>query len=189
MQHWNINPESLLKVSVDAWVYWKDKHGVYLGCNALMANSLNFSSTEEIVGKTDCDLPLLADEIDYYRQQDRQVMKNNTAMQFQDSATLKDKTIDFFVVKTPLIEKGHNPVGILGISYYFNPIRHNALSQRETEVLNLLAQGKPTKEVANILMLSKRTVEHYLESIKDKMDVSSKYELLVKVVKMNPQNY
>lgn len=56
------------------------------------------------------------------------------------------------------------------------------LTPRETEVLDLLIQGKNTKEMAAQLYLSKRTVEHHIENIKDKMGVSSRYELIIKAI-------
>ena len=37
-------------------LYWKDKDGKYLGCNANMAKSIGLKSPKEIVGITDLDL-------------------------------------------------------------------------------------------------------------------------------------
>lgn len=55
-------------------------------------------------------------------------------------------------------------------------------SKRETDILRHLVRGKTAKEIAKILELSSRTVEHYLENIKLKMHVSSKSELIERVV-------
>lgn len=54
-------------------------------------------------------------------------------------------------------------------------------SRRETQCLYHLARGKTAKQIANILGLSPRTIEHYLENIKKKMKVRSKSELLEKI--------
>lgn len=54
------------------------------------------------------------------------------------------------------------------------------LSKRELECLRLTVKGKPAKQVAYHLNLSRRTVEEYLENIKRKMDVTSKSALIEK---------
>jgi DNA-binding NarL/FixJ family response regulator len=56
------------------------------------------------------------------------------------------------------------------------------LTPRENEVLALLIKGMGTKDIAKMLTLSKRTIEHHIENIKDKMHVSSKYELIAKAI-------
>lgn len=52
------------------------------------------------------------------------------------------------------------------------------LSTREHECLELFRKGHSAQSTAAKLGLSKRTVEHYFDSIKDKLQCSSKRELL-----------
>ena len=47
------------------------------------------------------------------------------------------------------------------------------LSPREREVLQLLAEGKSSKEIAEVLFLSTRTVETYRAQIMDKLNIRS----------------
>lgn len=54
------------------------------------------------------------------------------------------------------------------------------LSDREKEVLFLVSKGLFAVEIADHLQLSKRTVEHYIENIKNKLDCFSKAELIQK---------
>jgi DNA-binding CsgD family transcriptional regulator len=50
----------------------------------------------------------------------------------------------------------------------------DGLTQREVEVLRLVAQGLTDAEVANRLFISPRTVGHHLRSVYGKLDVSSR---------------
>ncbi|MGH9361300.1 MAG: LuxR C-terminal-related transcriptional regulator, partial [Thermoanaerobaculia bacterium] len=54
---------------------------------------------------------------------------------------------------------------------------HEALSERELEVLRLLASGKAVKEVAATLSLSKSTVSTYRERVLKKLGLHSNTEL------------
>ena len=51
------------------------------------------------------------------------------------------------------------------------------LSVREREVLQLIAEGKSTKEVAQILSISVKTIESHRKQIMDKLDIHSIAEL------------
>jgi len=49
----------------------------------------------------------------------------------------------------------------------------NLLSIREKEVLTLIAEGKANKEIAGLLCISPRTVEHHRASIYNKLDIDN----------------
>jgi DNA-binding NarL/FixJ family response regulator len=51
-----------------------------------------------------------------------------------------------------------------------------ALNERETEVLELLAQGARNKEIAERLFIVPRTVEYHLANIYAKLGVSNRTE-------------
>lgn len=57
------------------------------------------------------------------------------------------------------------------------------LTERETEVLHLLAEGMTNKDIAQTLILSVRTVEAHLRSIYGKLDVGSRTEAALWAVK------
>ncbi len=56
--------------------------------------------------------------------------------------------------------------------------------KREQECLYLLVTGKTIKQIARILKLSPRTVEHYLESVKEKTGTTHRSELIEKAIDM-----
>ena len=49
----------------------------------------------------------------------------------------------------------------------------NQLTNRESEILQLIADGKTNKEIANFLQLSRKTVETHRLNIMKKLDVHS----------------
>ncbi|MED4016007.1 response regulator transcription factor [Sutcliffiella cohnii] len=54
----------------------------------------------------------------------------------------------------------------------------NPLTERETEVLSLMAEGKSTKEIAKQLFLTAGTVRNYISVILDKLEVSNRIEAI-----------
>lgn len=56
------------------------------------------------------------------------------------------------------------------------------LTNRQLQCLRLLINGQTAKQISEKLHLSIRTVEHYLEAIKHKLDCHSRAELIIKAV-------
>ena len=76
---------------------------------------------------------------------------------------------------------GHQPVaGSPGSSPQHLPTPHmppyEALTERELEVLNLLAQGMPNKEIASQLVISERTAKFHVCSIMGKLGATNRTE-------------
>jgi RNA polymerase sigma factor (sigma-70 family) len=55
-----------------------------------------------------------------------------------------------------------------------------ALAPREREVLKLLAEGCPYKEIAAVMQVSLGTIRTYIERIYQKLHVHSRTEAVVK---------
>lgn len=58
------------------------------------------------------------------------------------------------------------------------------LSKRESDVLNLLCEGKTYKEIAKNLFVSTNTVRFHLKNIYKKLQVNSKMEAVIKAKRM-----
>lgn len=58
--------------------------------------------------------------------------------------------------------------------------QENPLTEREKEVLLLMADGKNTKEIASALFLTTGTVRNYISVILDKLDVSNRIEAIMR---------
>ena len=96
-------------------IFWKDRNLVYLGCNQAFTEDAGFSSPEEIVGKTDFDMPW-KDQAELYRADDRLVMDNGEPkLNYEEPQTTPDgSTIWLSTSKIPVFENGQ-VVAVLGM--------------------------------------------------------------------------
>ena len=60
-------------------VFWKDRQSVYLGCNQNFANAAGLATPQDMVGKTDYDLPWADTEASAYLTDDEEVMACGTS--------------------------------------------------------------------------------------------------------------
>jgi predicted ATPase/DNA-binding CsgD family transcriptional regulator len=64
--------------------------------------------------------------------------------------------------------------------------QQSGLSRRQAQIANLVVAGKSSREIAETLSLSPRTVEHHLESIFNKLGVGSRVELVAALLRSRP---
>lgn len=95
---------------------------------------------------------------------------------------LKDQPIAAIVAALTGIAAGQPPLSpaiARRMLAYFQPAPHlpdPGLTERETEVLRLIAKGLTTAEVARLLSISANTVPSYVKEIYRKLNVSSRAE-------------
>lgn len=96
-------------------IFWKNKNSVFLGCNRNLVRVLGMSCPEEIVGKTDYDLPCKKEEADFFRECDRRVMETDTPEYHIIEPILQadGKQAWLETNKIPLHDAEGNVVGIL----------------------------------------------------------------------------
>lgn len=199
-------PEISLLDHLPGHIGWKDLNRHYLGANKALLEFKGFSDVEEVVGKTDEELsPWSIEENKMFQQLDLCVLNGEKI----STVHLDSKTSEVFLLeKCPLTDQNSN---ITGLIYHCRPCHKNdvfrmlrqlddklhlsthhytlndnqnkyELTSRECECVFLLIRGKSAKEIGALLSLSKRTIESYIENIKNKMDCKNKAEILVKAV-------
>ena len=131
-------------------IYWKDTSGCYLGCNVEQAKTLGFDSPDELVGKTDFDLPWATDA-EGLRQMDLNVMATGEPFISEEVVTTKRGQQKVFISKkAPLIDTSGNTVGIMGTSI---DITHQKKIEAELRDAKLKAEvGNQAKDefIANM---------------------------------------
>ena len=105
----------LVMDNIPQLIMWKDRQSIYQGCNLSTARIAGFKRSEDIVGKTDYDLPWTTEEADWYRSCDRQVMDSGQSLlhiiETQQQADGKQAWLD--TNKIPLRDANGDVVGIL----------------------------------------------------------------------------
>ena len=66
----------------------------------------------------------------------------------------------------------------------FTTIEKPLLTSRELEVLSLVIEGYSSKQVADMLFISKRTVDFHLDNIYGKLQVSNRMQALQKASRL-----
>ena len=103
--------------NVPHYVFWKDRDSVFQGCNQNFAKVAGLVAPEDIVGKTDFDLPWKKEESECYRQWDQIVMAGGEpSLDIEETQRQADgKNATLLTSKVPLRSTVGDVVGILGI--------------------------------------------------------------------------
>ena len=62
------------------------------------------------------------------------------------------------------------------------------LTEREQEVFKLLIDNKSTKEIANTLNISEKTVRNHISNTMQKLEVKSRSQAVVELIKLGEIN-
>src|SRR5215212_2939193 len=105
----------LIMNNIPQAVFWKDQDLVYLGCNQAFAEDAGLSSPEDILGKTDFDMPWKA-QAELYRADDFLILqKGESKLNYEEPQTTPDgSTIWLSTSKIPVREEGQI-VAVLGM--------------------------------------------------------------------------
>jgi DNA-binding NarL/FixJ family response regulator len=98
---------------------------------------------------------------------------------------LKNSSPDKIISALREIHQGGSPMSLSiarkVVSSFQRPVAQNQLSEREMEVLGLLAKGLLYKEIAERLTISKGTVSQHIHHIYEKLHVQNRTEAINKV--------
>ncbi|HYO12424.1 MAG TPA: PAS domain-containing protein [Thermoanaerobaculia bacterium] len=102
--------------SIPHGVFWKDRDCVYQGSNARFSMLAALSHPDEIVGKTDFDLPWTREEAEHYRRCDREVMESGEPMMhIEEPQRTSEGEKVLLTDKVPLRNALGEVIGVLGI--------------------------------------------------------------------------
>lgn len=188
--------------------YWKDKTGVVLGCNNYQAKTLGCNVASEVIGHNNLDF-FDKPSAKTLKENDRQIMLLGEHRVFLENAHTCLNNTHWVTIscKTPLRSFTKKILGIMGITLIIDVTtqdkslleffkRYNVeqpncittnnqqLTSRQLNCLYYLAKGMTSKQIASVMQLSQRTIEHHLENIKAKLNCNSKSALIAHALKI-----
>ncbi len=100
-------------------VFWKDVNSVYQGCNANFTQAFGFSSSEDVVGLTDWDIPYIQRHAAIYIAHDREVIETGQPIiNLEETVTHEEAgALTFLTNKIPLRDKAGKIIGILVVCH------------------------------------------------------------------------
>ncbi len=98
-------------------VFWKDLNSKYLGCNRVFAKTVGFDSPEDIIGKSDFEIPSSTMNADQYIADDKYVISAKSAKIhiIEQIGIINENRIWIDTTKVPLVDEKQEVYGILGV--------------------------------------------------------------------------
>jgi PAS domain S-box-containing protein len=98
-------------------IFWKDTKSVYFGCNRVFADNVGLNNIDDIIGKTDFDLPWLQQDTEAYRADDAYVIANSKPKMhiIEQAMNRAGERIWVDTSKMPLLDQQGQVYGVLGI--------------------------------------------------------------------------
>lgn len=210
-----INKLSTLMPNLFFWK--KDLTSRYIEADARILNMLGLNKLS-FYGLTDYEVKSFCKIADLFVKEDQLVMNNIEKSPSQFLTITKypeDKWVIALITKAALRDSENKLVGTFGYGqdltnfYAKNLINKTALSEssyfiwnnlsipnedikltpRQVECLFLLLNGMSSKKIARILKLSVRTIEEFIEQLRQKFSCQTKCELIEKAIRRGYRNF
>lgn len=126
-------------------IFWKDRNGLYLGCNSAFARDAGVALPSELIGKDDDQLGG-AGQAERYRAQDQAVMASGTARLAVDEAQTRPggQTVWLRTSKVPLKNPSNEIIGLLGL---YEDITERHQTEERLRQLSIAVEQSPASVV------------------------------------------
>lgn len=95
-------------------IYWKDPELCYLGCNLRFAIDVGLATPQEIVGKSDFELPWQPGEAEIFRQKEHDIITSQMPDYIDETVEYDDGSREWFeTYKYPLYNEAGSVIGLL----------------------------------------------------------------------------
>ena len=161
-------------------IYSTNKNHAVMGCNDWTARTMGLTCAQEAIGKFVYDFH--SDPSDLYLANNNEVLRTGIGKIFNEPVELNGNTILFLSHKYPLKNEKGKAIGVMGMSVAVDEPLQNKfnLSPQQEKCFQLILQGFRSREIAEQMQLSHRTIEHYIAHIKLKLKCRSMRELILR---------
>lgn len=169
---------------INVKVCWKDTKGFYLGCNSSFSKFVGLSDPEEIIGKTENEMPW-SKQAKIIKKNDNYIIKTGMTSLVEEKRVLsQDKSINFLVERVPIKDPANKVLGIVA-----------TLSEMDSS----LAQQTPHRDKKESENENQRKIDFYTRIAKqEKIEIENKsqlesyvsyvYDYLEKIIACMPGN-
>lgn len=182
--------------SIDQYVYCKNKSGVYIYANKSFSLIAGCRSHDDIIGKTDWDLPWKS-EAKNYEESDLRVLEGNDLVRHEQFQPREGGTSRIILTKKQLHSDSGELIGIVGnffdsdntlilkaegdfdeekkrLHLGFTP---EWLSFAEVRICFYLIHGFSAPKISEKTKISVSTVRYHIDNIKHKMQCDNKNDI------------
>ena len=136
------------------FIVWKDRNAVFLGCNQQFSQLAGFQYPEQVIGKTDYEMPWKENAISYITDDQNIMLSGIPKLNYEESQYQKDGTRKVMLVsKLPIFDNNKKSIGILSISTNLDEYKKMAQINKELEETVAAINAKLTQ--ANAIIQSK----------------------------------
>ncbi len=135
----------LILANIPQLIFWKDSHSVYRGCNQQWADLVDITDPEDIVGKTEFDLPWDQDEAIAYTERDLEIMQTGIPQRHLLTSRLKanGEQLWFEAEKLPIRDANSQIIGLVCIFTNITEQQRANELNKSAELLQLVLDNIP----------------------------------------------
>jgi DNA-binding CsgD family transcriptional regulator len=167
--------------NANVYTYVKDNLGVYQFVSPNILEFFNMNANN-ILGLSDFDLPEKNENVLAWIEEDKRILSTGKAEYVINALSINGVNRWQRTYKSPLYNRHGKIQGISGASVFISQESLIPITKQQTACLRLLALGSTYKKIGHELGLSAKTVEHYLEAVKMKLNCNSREELIMQAI-------
>jgi len=195
--------------------FWKDVDSRYIHINETSKTALKIENLQDIVGKSDYEMPWgnIGDQL--REQDILSLKSSHGKFWIDMPTRMDGIKVLCMHKKTPFHSENGKVAGIVGVGFIIDTENYHHIpslfactgfklsdfffegkqkeyiydkiefSKRQAQVISCLLRGYSAELTAKELTLSKRTIEFYIENLKDKLDCETKREIVNKAFELD----